>query len=90
MALATSRRIVFIFLVLDFYDGGVRCLPHRAEERGRQAGISTRANLAIVRHTRKKWGEKMKWPPYVVAAVTYDRAPAPSCRASGKGLFKHR
>ena len=53
------------------------------------AGISTCANLDIVRHTRKKWNEKMKWPPYVVAAVTYDRAPAPSCRASGKGLFMH-
>ena len=28
------------------------------------AGISTCANLAIVRHTRKNWGEKMKWPPF--------------------------
>ena len=68
MALATSRRIVFISLVLDFYDGGVRCLPRRAEERGRQAGISTCANLDIVRHTRKKWGEKMKCPSNVVTA----------------------
>ena len=32
------------------------------------AGISTRANLAIVCHTRKKWGEKMKCPSNVVTA----------------------
>ena len=58
----------YLWVWISTTGGGSLCLSRRAAERGRQAGISTRANLAIVRHTRKKWGEKMKCPSNVVTA----------------------